>query len=166
MRFAAAGIWGSGPRTPGAGVTLTLGAHLKYPCQMGAWGHGSFDNDSALDWLGALAERDASFLGDTLDAVAGADDGNSPEVDESSAALAAAELVAAALGQGHERLSENAASWLKTHASTARRVGAERALRALQIVFHNSELRELWDENGSDTAWHADVRELIRRLGG
>lgn len=131
---------------------------------MEAWGHGSFDNDSALDWLGALAECGPSLLGETLDAVAAAGDGATLDVDESSAALAAAELVAAALGRGHERLSENAASWLRNHAAVARRVGAERALRATQLVFQSSELRTLWDESGSDTEWHADVRELIQRL--
>jgi hypothetical protein len=34
----------------------------------------------------------------------------------------------------------------------------------VERVFESSELRELWDENGEDTDWHADVRELLKRL--
>lgn len=133
---------------------------------MEAWGPGSFENDFALDWLRALAECGPSVLSETLDAVAAADEGMLLEADESYAALAAAELVAAALGRGQERLSENAANWLKVHAAVARKAGAERALRAVQVVFQHSELRKLWDESGPETEWHQAVRELMRRLGG
>jgi hypothetical protein len=39
------------------------------------------------------------------------------------------------------------------------------ACRAVDRVFRGSESRELWNENGADTEWHADLRELLRRLG-
>lgn len=125
------------------------------------WGHTSFDNDSALDWLGDLADGGPSLVGEALDAALGSD---YLEVDEASAALAAAELVAAALGKGDQRLSEGAAEWLAEHRTAVRGVGAERARKAVQRVYEDSELRELWDENGDETEWHADVRELLERL--
>jgi hypothetical protein len=131
---------------------------------MGAWGHKAFENDSALDWLGELMRGDPSLVGEALDAVADSDDDEYLEVDEASAALAAAELVAAALGKGDDRLSDDAASWLAEHRAAARDVGARRARRAVQRVLESSELRELWDENGDDTEWHAEVRELLKRL--
>ena len=86
------------------------------------------------------------------------------EVDECSAALAAAELVAAALGRGDDRLSKDAAAWLKGHREDVRKIGAARARAAVERVYESSELRELWDENGDDTAWHVEVRELLKRL--
>jgi len=131
---------------------------------MGAWGHETFENDSACDWLGDLRESDASLVGDALDEVAGADDDAYVEVDAASAALAAAELVAAVLGKGDDRLHEKAAAWLTENREAVQEIGAARARRAVERVYKSSELRELWDENGEDTEWHSDVRELLTRL--
>jgi Domain of unknown function (DUF4259) len=131
---------------------------------MGAWGHRSFENDSALDWMGDLEDGGASLVGEALDAVADASDDTYLEVDECSAALAAAELVAAALGHGEGRLTEEGVAWLQRHREEARAIGATRARQAVERVYESSELRELWDENGNDTEWHADVRELLKRL--
>lgn len=131
---------------------------------MGTWGHGSFANDSTMDWLGELADSGPSLLSEALDAVGAAEEGAYLEFDESAAALAAAEFVAAALGHGDDRLSEDALGWLEDHREAARAVGAEGARRAVERVYAHSEMRELWDENGNDTEWHADVRELLKRL--
>jgi hypothetical protein len=131
---------------------------------MGAWGHKSFENDSALDWLGDLADGESSLVGEALDAITHADEDAYLEVDEATAALAAAELVAAGLGKGDDRLNEDAAAWLEQHRPVAQGIGATRARKAVERVYKASELRELWDENGEDTEWHADVRELLARL--
>ena len=130
---------------------------------MGAWGHGSFENDSALDWLSDVIDGNVGLVEETLHSEASSG-GEYLELDECSAALAAAELVAAALGKGTDRLNEDASTWLDEHREIAREIGAEIASRAVERVFRESELRELWDENGSDTNWHAEVRELLRRL--
>jgi hypothetical protein len=44
------------------------------PRRNGAWGHGSFANDSAMDWLGELREGDPSVVDVALTAVADAAD--------------------------------------------------------------------------------------------
>lgn len=131
---------------------------------MGAWGHRTFENDSALDWMGDLQDGDASLIGETLDAINHAPDDAYLEVDEASSALAAAELVAAALGRGEGRLTEEGVEWLKEHRDDVRAIGATRARQAVERLYQSSELRELWNENGPDTEWHADVRELLKRL--
>jgi hypothetical protein len=116
-----------------------------------------------LDWLSAV-EGDWTLVSEALRVVTEADGDEYIDIDEASAALAAAEFVAAALGKGDDRLSRSAASWLEQHRDKIAEVGAPLARAATQRVFENSELRELWDENGADNEWHADVRELIRRL--
>ena len=132
---------------------------------MGTWGHGSFANDSAMDWLSELADGGPSLLVRALRAAAGAAEEDAYlEFEESTAALVAAELVAAALGHGDDRLDEDALGWLEEHQEAARAIGAELARRAVERVYANSEMRELWDENGTDMEWHADVRELLKRL--
>lgn len=131
---------------------------------MGAWGHGTFENDTALDWLGDLREGAPSLVEDALIAVAEAGADQYLDADECCAALAAAELVAAARGKGEDRLSKGAGTWFAEHRATVAVVEMDLARRAVERVSGASELRELWDENGADTEWHANVRELLRRL--
>lgn len=125
-----------------------------------------FDTDAVRDWLAELAEGDAAAVSAALEAVTSAAPDAYIEVDEASIALAAAELVAAASGKGRDRLDEDAAAWLDGARDALRRLDVAEAHRAATRVFARSELRDLWDEQGEDTAWHASVRELIARLAG
>lgn len=130
---------------------------------MGAWGHQSFENDAVLDWF-AEVEENTARVGDALRFAAEADSDQYVDAAAASAALGAAELVAAALGKGDDRLSRSVAPWLAAHRAELAALGASLARGAVARVLERSELRELWDENGADNEWHADVRELLRRL--
>lgn len=93
---------------------------------MGAWGHGSFDNDDAMDWAGMFLEADEGMPDDTDD-----DDEDPPQTKEvlligplavlvetpddeyidapvASEALAAAEVIAALFGNPSQELREAA----------------------------------------------------------
>ncbi|MEA2751624.1 MAG: hypothetical protein QOI41_5767 [Myxococcales bacterium] len=131
---------------------------------MGAWGPGSFENDSALDWFGDLEDGGVELLRETLEHAADADDDEYLEVDEASAALAAAEIVAAARGKGDERLDDDAVEW--TAGSRRDITDADLALarRAVVRVIAKSEVQELWDEGGTNNEWRPVVGELLRRL--
>lgn len=132
---------------------------------MGAWGHGVFDNDSALDWFAEVQEVGVDAVRDALSFVTDLEEGEYLEVDEASAALAAAEFVAEALGRGDDRLSGEPMAWLEAHRAEVGSIGAALARQAVERLFANSELRDLWNENGANTPWHIDVRDLIARLG-
>lgn len=127
---------------------------------MGAWGHGSFDNDDALDWLGDLEDQGPILVLDALEQIVAlvAYD------DACCAALAAAELVAAAHGRGEDRLNDTAAAWLRENRGEVATIDRKLAHRAVERIFTKSELRDLWSESGDDNEWHADVRELLGRL--
>lgn len=133
---------------------------------MGAWGHKSFENDDALDWLAELTGEDEGVmqLEAAIETVAGAEHDEDVELTEACAALAAAELIAAAHGQGVDRLPDDAAAWLRVHRDQVLPLGIARARSAVQRVLNASELRACWDEQGEDAGWHQDVRELSRRL--
>ena len=64
---------------------------------MGAWGSKAFENDGACDFLGGLAEGDGGALQRSLEAIATMDRDAYLDVDDATAGVAAAELVAAAL---------------------------------------------------------------------
>lgn len=131
---------------------------------MGAWGAGPFDNDSAGDFVAEMTHREDSNEGvvEALQRVLDSED--YLEVDDGGAAIAAAELVAAALGRGItmpkytvllvERLRPRADAGL-----------ARLAARAVERVLgEESEVRELWEENGPDNEWRPFMASLQERL--
>jgi hypothetical protein len=133
---------------------------------MGAWGTGSFENDAALDWLGELEGGGVDMVRNALDAVADADPEEYIDVDDASAALAAAEIVAAASGKGDDRVAKQKklVAWIAAHREEVRAADVTVARRAVTRVIKSSELQELWDEGGADNEWRPLVDELLRRL--
>lgn len=132
---------------------------------MGAWGPGSFENDDAVDWLADLVD------GGGMDVVQSAFDGVADaeylEAPEASAAVAAAEVVAALAGRAMDDLPVEAAEWVAAHQRHPGEMLVKRARAAVQRVRTGSELNELWEEDGADASeWHAAVDDLLRRLAG
>ncbi len=130
---------------------------------MGAWGEGVLENDTAVDWLGDLEEQpqletvtialgDAAGEDDYLEASAGCE------------ALVAAELVAYALGrppsEPEERLLALATDLpgLREHAALA--------AQAVALIggSEQSELFDLWHEDGDNDVWDALITDLGTRL--
>ncbi len=131
---------------------------------MGAWGSKAFENDGACDFLGELPDGDGSALASPLEAIAGMARDEYLDVDDATAGVAAAELVAAAHGAGDDRLSRSAKRWLGASREEAKAVSPTVALRAVERIYAASELRDLWSEGSGTTEWHDHMRELSRRL--
>jgi Domain of unknown function (DUF4259) len=120
---------------------------------MGSWGEGVLENDAALDWLGDL--EDQPMLETVTIALSTA--GGVAREDEE--ALVAAELVAAALGRSsEERLRTLAASLpgLSDHAGLAAQV--------VDRVAQDSDLTDLWTEDGPNPEWERVLADLRSRL--
>ena len=133
---------------------------------MGAWGEKAFENDSALDWFAELETDGVDALRDLLSRVADTDDEQYLDVDEGAPAIAAAEIVAAARGKGRDRVTKPVVAWLDTNGADVVDDDLILAGHAVErVVAGNSELRDLWEEGGPDSPWHADVRVLLTRLG-
>lgn len=134
---------------------------------MGAWGEKAFENDSALDWLAELEVHGLSMLRETLSSVASLHVDDYLDVDDGASAIAAAEIVAAALGRQRDRVPKKLEAWLDTHEGSLAGDDGVLAARAVKrVLTPKSELRELWEEGGTESAWHADVRALMDQLGG
>jgi Domain of unknown function (DUF4259) len=131
----------------------------------GAWGDGSFDNDDAMDWVGECVQATSPGLVKTaFDRVLGTDVVEAPDA---SAAIAAAEVVAASLGKPSGPLPANLKAWLagQPRAQIAGQATlAVRAVTKIEDVGH-SELRQLWSE-GKSNQWLTKVQALQSRLGG
>lgn len=131
----------------------------------GAWGVGSFENDDAADWSSACSQ--SLGIGPVVRAL---NDVFSPgylEAPQAAEAIAAAEVVAAALGRPSDNFPENLRRWLQRqpHDTLARLAGkAREALLRVQDP-ETSELAQLMAESHA-AQWRAELRELMRRLGG
>jgi hypothetical protein len=129
---------------------------------MGAWGSAVFENDGAEDWAGALLEEGRDqLIGEALGAVAE----GSTEADECSAALAAAEVVAAARGWPARGFPKELKDWI-AEADYRPTDGAKSlAVQAVRQVRDDSELAELWKENAKEEKkWRAGLDDLLARL--
>jgi len=132
----------------------------------GAWDMGSFDNDDALDWVWELeSSNDFSVVRMALSAVANND--SYIQAPTGSAAIAAAEVVAALLGNAHPQLPPEIVAWVdgRSHTEDDELVGlAKKAIAAVQRP-SKSELAQLWGESGQYLAdWKAGLSDLEQRL--
>jgi len=133
---------------------------------MGTWGPHSFENDTASDLLDQLRHLDqpveqAEVVRENLQSVI-VPSGTYLDADDVWAAVAAAEVVAGALGQSHSSVSETFAleASFKFYDDT---VGM--ALSALDHVQERPcELVELWAESEDAGLFYSSVGNLRERL--
>jgi hypothetical protein len=134
---------------------------------MGAWGHRAFENDDAADWAASLKHRDGrQRISAAFAAVLKLEeDDGYLEAPDASAAVAAAEVVAALAGKPGASLRPDVAEWVAANKLPNRGL-IEVAKRVVSRVLDNSELKELWAEGGTDYAkpWQAELHDLMDRL--
>jgi hypothetical protein len=131
---------------------------------MGAWGHGSFENDSALDWMdNAFRPGGAAAVEAALRYVAESAEDANIDVDEASAVVAAAEFVAAARDGDLSRLGTAQNDFAAHRQSLTSPHLLPLARKALARVLRKSELQELWSE-GQDKSWLDEMNNLLARL--
>ncbi|HTC58170.1 MAG TPA: DUF4259 domain-containing protein [Candidatus Sulfotelmatobacter sp.] len=130
---------------------------------MGAWGTGSFENDDAADWVAGLDGIAPADLTQIL--VQAADDPAYLEAPGASVAVAAGEVVAALNGAVAAGAPAKISEWAKKHPQALTPELKAVAIRALERVRRNSELKDLWMEADGLNDWIAVVRELQGRLG-
>ena len=136
------------------------------PCaKAGAWEAGSFDNDDALDWASQCARsKGISLISATLNAALTK---NYLEAPECSAAVAAAEVVAASKGKAVNSLPKELASWVEQQQKGEIAKLAPVATKAVSRILNGpkSELQELWQENKKDfPSWKSHMQNLLARL--
>ena len=137
---------------------------------MGAWGAGTFENDTALDWAGgveSLADVRKPFerLKSETDS---APDGPSMVIDADLASelIAAAETVAMMMGRRIPVFPEELAAKLEG-AGEPDDLLFHQARNAVLHVLRFSELAELWEEtveDGGENEWHGEITRLVDRL--
>jgi hypothetical protein len=132
---------------------------------MGAWGSDSFENDDASDWLADFCDApDRELISEALATVAEMDDAQYLEAPECSVGLAAAEVVAALKGAPNPSLPDDAKNCLSNLEIKSDPSMVSLALKAVERIKTNSELKELWDEAENPAEWYQAVGSLESRL--
>ena len=130
---------------------------------MGAWDIGSFDNDAALDWVYELEKAtDFSILADAFETVID-QKGSSPDAADCSIALCAAEVVAGLLDTPASDLPDEVLEWVEDKPEPSATL-IKIALKALNVILEDSELKELWLETDEYQDWFDNVTILIENL--
>ena len=131
---------------------------------MGAWDVGSFSNDDAMDWVADLSnDPSLDLVCSALSKITSADNLET-EGPECWIALAAAEVVAAALGKPIDNFPEELSAWTQENASS---LGYNRksALDAVKLIKNSSEqFKALYREPTDFSKWIAMLDGLIARL--
>ena len=134
---------------------------------MGAWGNGTFENDTACDFAATVAEGNGLVvLEEALDRVL-ASETNYLEAPDAEEGLAAADIVARLNGSSGAQTSYTAAidAWVERSKSTPSQALIEKARRSItRILTQPSELLELWQDSADFEAWKRSVEEVSRRL--
>jgi hypothetical protein len=132
---------------------------------MGAWGLGPFENDSACDWVYELEEsKDLKVIESAFDAVL---HGGFVDLDEGSACVAAADVLAALNGTPDEDeiYPEEIETWVNSANLIISGALLEKANHSLDIVLsENSELNLLWEESDEYEQWKSQILLLKARL--
>ena len=133
---------------------------------MGAWGAGPFENDDALDFLGELSELPADELVGRLESALTLPAEGYLELQEASAAIAAAGLISIARGAAFDSLDEQVMELAHTDAVQNSMRLRDPALAALaRVTGESSEWQALWSESESSAAeadaMIADLRSAL-----
>ncbi len=134
---------------------------------MGAWGIGVFENDDASDWVYELEQSsDLAVVEQALSDVAGTAGDDEPDAPDSAAALAAAEVVALLRGRPGDGVPDDVTKWVATIRPRTEPELAGLAADAVRRVLAGSELKDLWDETGTEQSeeWEAQLDDLLTRL--
>jgi hypothetical protein len=134
---------------------------------MGAWGHKAFDNDDALDWLHEL--QGTTELGVLKRALQLRwHDYLYLQAPKGSVIIAAAEVLADALGNSAAELPNEAKSWVHSNSRLPYKSLVNMARTGLRRVLGaRSELRSLWKESAQlPSSWEKTIHDLLQRLKG
>ena len=135
---------------------------------MGAWSEHSFGNDTSCDWIYTFLENPGLPIVDsTIQVVLKAED--YLDSDEASECLAACEVIARLQGKWglRDSYSEELDQWIEANPTPVPdelRISADQAIQ--RILAPNSELQQLWDEDGLNEDWHKAIEDLRERIKG
>jgi hypothetical protein len=131
---------------------------------LGTWGGNTLENDAAIDFLDDFwsSRRRWHSVTKALEALNAEDQ---PDVDLGGRAIAAAEVVAAAIGTPSGDMKEAILAWAVSHPPPNLQELLSLCGHALsKVQEQGSELNQLWEDSGARGQWLGTLRDLEKRL--
>ena len=137
---------------------------------MGAWGHGHFESDSALDYVGDIedSKNPKQLFIDTIDNALNSDYLDSD--DACQVVVASAYIDSKVSGTKYSSAEDEEQMGIDTFSTKYPSLDLadlkHKAAKALKKVLgDDSELKELWEENEEDyPLWKSNIEQMIGRL--
>ena len=133
---------------------------------MGAWAEDAFGNDTACDWAANFADDPGlEKVEEAIDSVIQSED--YLDADQASECLVACEIVARLKGNWGTKntYSEQIDKWVESVQITPSSELIDKSKNAIhKILGDDSELKELWDEDGENKKWHNEINNLLERV--
>lgn len=130
---------------------------------MGSWNNKPFGNDTALDWVSRLLHADSEDP--ICSCIRGALDSNDVlDAPISEEAIAAAAVVAAAAKEPIRAVTKDISAWIRTRGYVPDKALIADAIKVLEAVMAESELRDLWDESERLQGWLKSTANVQQRL--
>ena len=144
--------------------TILVALFVPAVAEAGATGPGSFENDDAWDWV----SRCTRSTGTRAIAIAFRKVSGAPfvEAPEASAAVAAAEVVAAARGKVGVGFPDDLREWLRHQPIADIASLSPLAVGVVEQIANGpgSELQSLWKESKQYAHWQRNMQDLRARL--
>ncbi|MFC3861772.1 DUF4259 domain-containing protein [Deinococcus antarcticus] len=133
---------------------------------MNMWNYGSFDNESAKDFIAEVVQDGHFALREAFEVVLDPDM-DFVEAEEGVRAVAAAEILVAVLNGDTARITDaGLRGWVQNADKTTLADLRQLASEALdRILAPESVLPELWEDTEEYSAWLSDVGRLCSGLG-
>jgi len=137
---------------------------------MGAWCTDNFSNDIAAEWLASLEKsKGTKFLMSPIERIS--QNAGYLKIEECSEALAASEVVAAAVSADYSIAPESVQTWLQTKkgfifAKTpqVKIAHSSQAIQVVERILNESELKELWQDSQEFDSWQGKQQILLDKL--
>ena len=126
---------------------------------MGAWGHKTFENDDAFDFMADIEDStDFSLIQETIERIIEED--AYLEASDCSMALTAIEIVGAVKKNDSTRFPEEYKGIIQNLEKPSKTV-IEQSILCIDKILEESELKELWKENEElFSEWLKNINEL------
>ena len=126
---------------------------------------GCFSNDQAREWVDELLESgDPGLIKDSIAAIVKTPDDDELDVTDCVRALAACEVIAAASDYPPDDMPKKLGRWLQENPQTFTKKLIDAAMRSLERIRTDSELKDIWEELDNRDEWIEVLDDLENRL--
>jgi hypothetical protein len=129
---------------------------------MGTWGHQTFANDGASDWVWTLKKEGLRSVERAI--AAALKNREALEAPECENAAAAAESLCVLLGKPGASTPKEVSEWVSGEKMRPSPRLIKDAVQAVEAILAKSELKDLWDESDESAAWRSEMESIRDRL--